>query len=77
MSNITISIDDELLKRAKKIAIDQDTTFSGLVRSYIERLVAKEEKHRQLLIDELDSLFQNSVAETGPVTWTRDDLHER
>lgn len=77
MSNITISIDDTLLKKAKKIAIDRDTSFSGLVRAYIEELVAKEEKHRKLRIDELDALFATSNAETGEKNWTRDELHER
>lgn len=39
MANITISIDDDLLKRARKIAIDRDTSFNGLVREYVESLV--------------------------------------
>jgi metal-responsive CopG/Arc/MetJ family transcriptional regulator len=77
MSNITISIDEQLLKKAKKIAIDKDTSFSGLIRAYIEDLVKREEKLRDLLIEELDMLFETSTAETGSKTWTRDDLHER
>jgi metal-responsive CopG/Arc/MetJ family transcriptional regulator len=77
MSNITISIDEQLLKKAKKIAIDKDTSFSGLIRAYIEDLVNREEKLRDLLIEELDMLFETSTAETGPKRWTRDDLHER
>jgi predicted transcriptional regulator len=77
MSNITISIDDELLKKAKKIAIDRETSFNGLIRSYIEDLVKKEEFRRQLLIDELDQLFENSPAAVGRVSWSREELHER
>lgn len=77
MANVTISIDDNVLKRAKKIAIDRDTSFNGLVREYVESLVAREERRRELQIEELDRLFEESTAIVGPVTWTRDDLHER
>ncbi len=77
MSNITISIDEQLLKKAKKIAIDKDTSVSGLVSAYIEDLVNREEKLQHLLIEELDMQFETSTAETGPKRWTKDDLHER
>jgi len=77
MANVTINIDDSLLKRAKKIAIDRETSFNGLVRDYVESLVAREERRRELQIEELDRLFEESTAVVGPVTWTRDELHER
>ena len=62
MSNITISIDDALLKKAKKIAIDKDTSFSGLVRDYINELVEKEEKHREMKVQELMYLFKKQFS---------------
>ena len=77
MSNITISIDDALLKKAKKIAIDKDTSFSGLVRDYINELVEKEEKHREMKVQELMYLFKNNSAKIGSIKWTRAELHER
>jgi len=77
MANVTISINDDVLKRAKKIAIDRDTSFNGLVRGYVESLVAGEQRRRELQIQELDRLFEESTAIVGPVTWSRDDLHER
>ncbi len=77
MANVTISIDDHLLKRAKKIAIDRDTSFNGLVREYVESIVAREQRRRELQIEELDKLFEESTAIVGSVTWTRDELHER
>ena len=77
MANVTLSIDDDLLKRARKIAIDRDTSFNGLVRRYVESLVAHEQRRRGLQIEELDRLFGESTATVGPVTWKRDELHER
>src|SRR5258708_36675261 len=34
--NITLSIDEEVVKRVRKIAIERDTTLTGLVRAYLE-----------------------------------------
>jgi hypothetical protein len=77
MSNVTISLDDELLKKAKKIAIDRETSFNGLVRNYVEELVRKDELRTRLRIDELDRLFSESDAKVGRRSWTREELHER
>ena len=77
MANVTISIDDDVLKQAKKIAIDRDTSFNGLVRAYVESLVARDQRRREMQIEELDRLFEESTAVVGPVTWTRDELHDR
>jgi len=77
MSNITISLDKDILKKAKKIAIDKETSFNGLIREYIKKLIDQDERSRQLMIEELDSLFAKSSAIIGRKTWTRDELHER
>lgn len=53
----------------KKIAIDRETSFNGLVR--------KDEMRTRLRIDELDRLFAESGAKVGKESWTRDELHER
>jgi Family of unknown function (DUF6364) len=39
--NVTLSLDDKLIKEVRKIAIDHDTTLTGLVRSYLEKLAAE------------------------------------
>jgi Family of unknown function (DUF6364) len=33
--NITLSLDDELVKKVRKIAVDRETTLTGLVRDYL------------------------------------------
>lgn len=77
MANITISIDDETLKKAKKIAIDHDTSFNGLVRRYVQQLVEHEENRRRLRIEALDQLFERADVEVGEINWSRAELHER
>jgi hypothetical protein len=37
--NITLSLADDLVKRVRKIAVDRDTTLTGLVRDYLTEVV--------------------------------------
>ena len=77
MPNITVSIDETLLKRAREVAIDRDTTLTGLIRKFLSDLVAKEELNRALSASELERLFTQSTAVVGERTWSRVDLHDR
>lgn len=77
MANVKMSIDEELLKKARKIAIDMDTNISDLFRGFLADLTRREGSRREFLADELDRLFGKSVASSNGVTWTRDELHER
>jgi len=75
--NVTMAVDDDLLKKARKIAVDKNTTLSGLFRDYLAGLVEQEEKSMDEIITELKGLFERSEAVTGEKKWNRDDLHER
>lgn len=75
--NITMAIDDKLLKKARKIAVDKDTTVTGLIREYLETLVLREDSAKKETISELSALLERSEAVVGNKKWTRDDLHER
>jgi hypothetical protein len=77
MANITMSIDKELLKKARKIAVEKETSLTGLIRSYLKELVEREEVLKELAAAELESLFAGSEAVVGKRTWARDDLHVR
>jgi len=77
MPNVTMSIDEDLLKAARKIAIDRNMTISDLFRLYLDDLVRTEQLKREYVADELERLFKKSTASSGNSTWTRDSLHER
>ena len=77
MPNITMSLDADLLKKARKIAIDKDTSLTGLIRAYLLDLVAKENVVRDIAAGELESLFLTSTAIVGKKTWSRGELHDR
>jgi hypothetical protein len=77
--NITLSLDDGLVKEVRKIAVDRDTTLTGLVRDYLETLAAesaasgRKRRERELL----DRSFERFQFKVGKRTWTRADLHAR
>ena len=77
MPNVTMSFDDELLKQARMIAVEQDTSLTGLIRAHLEALVEKEKVLKELSIAELQTVFAHSEAVVGRRTWSREDLHGR
>ena len=77
--NITLSLDEKLVKELRKIAVDRDTTLTGMVRDYLEKIAAENaatgKKRRQR--EALESTFEHLQFNVGERTWTRADLHAR
>lgn len=75
MANLTLSIDDDLLQRAREAALRDRTSVNALVREYLTRY-ADAKRQRFEALDVLDAL----AARTGSRSeqhWSRDQLHER
>jgi hypothetical protein len=77
MSNLTLAIDEELLRKARIAALEQHTSLNDLIRGYIETLTVGETVRRKTAVQELRLAFDTSTAKVGKRTWTRDELHER
>jgi hypothetical protein len=75
--NITMAIDTDLLKKARKIAVERDTTVTGLIRNYLKNLVEQQDGSRQETAAEFERLIEDSRARIGEKRWSRDDLYER
>ena len=77
MANLTITIDDELLKKARIRALEQGTSVNALLRDYLMAYAGHSEI--QAAIAEFLEIAKKSTAGSGPEgrTWTRDDAHER
>lgn len=75
MANLTLSLDDELLQKAREAALREHTSVNALVREYLERYVDARSRRMEAL-DALDALADRAdSASRGP--WSRDSLHER
>jgi len=77
--NITLSIDENLVKEVRKIAIERDTTLTGLVRAYLQDLAAEHAKsgRKRRELEALERSFEKFQFNLGKRTWRREDLHER
>jgi hypothetical protein len=77
--NITLSLDDKLVKDVRKIAVERDTTLTGLVRLYLEELAAEHaasgRKRRER--EALERSFRQFQFRVGKRTWKREDLYAR
>jgi hypothetical protein len=76
MPNVTISIESELLKRARIRAIEQGTSVNALIREYLTSL-AGTPLLKQAMDDVID-LARRSQSGSGPSgrSWTREELYD-
>ena len=77
MANLTLSIDSDLLKKSRKIAIDKDTSVNALVREFLEALVCREIIATDDVIIQLKDLYEKTSVQIDKIRWTREELHER
>ena len=77
MPNMTMTIEDDLLKKARKYAVETDTTVTGLVRGFLQGVADRHDQANETAIAELKRIFDEGGAVVGKRTWTREDLHER
>ena len=76
MRNLTLAMDDEILREARKLALDDNTTINQLVREYLKELVETRGRRSSARARIKQSMREKRVA-VGPRTWSREDLHER
>lgn len=75
--NITLNVDEEIVKKVRKIAIDKDTTLTEMVRDYLTWVAKGDALERQQSIAALDESFERLSRDMGPRNWTREDLYAR
>lgn len=76
MANLTITVDDEALKKARLRALEQGTSVNALLRDYLESYAGVHARQRQAA-KAIVELARRSQARRGQDSWTRDSLHER
>ncbi|MGH9065276.1 MAG: DUF6364 family protein [Acidimicrobiales bacterium] len=74
-TNLTLTVDEVVLRRARVRALQQGTSVNALVRGYLARLAGESgaaDGIRQFL-----EAVGGAGAGSGGRAWTRDELHER
>ena len=75
--NITLSIDDDIVKKVRRIAVDNDTTLTAMVREYLTSVANSDAAARQEHVARLKESFQKMSRDMGPREWTREELYAR
>jgi predicted transcriptional regulator len=73
--NITLKLDDELLKRVRHLAIDEDKSVSAWVSDLILQTVSRQDAYEQARNEALDVLKRGLALGGTPLT--REQAHER
>lgn len=74
--NITLSIDREILRRARLIAAERSTSVSGLLTEELERLVLDRDRHELAKREAIAELRRGYDLGGGPLP-SRDAVYQR
>lgn len=75
-SNLTITVDDEALRRARIRAVTQGTSVNAVLRDFLHAYAGMEDEHEAALAEVL-RLSEQSQAGRGGTSWSREELYER
>lgn len=77
--NVTLTLDDKLVKEIRKIAVERDTTLAGMVRAYLQDVAAQQANSEKVRQDQerFRETFDRLKFPMGKRTWKREDLYVR
>ena len=76
MKNITLSVDEDVVRTVRRYAAERGSTVNALVREFLTGLANREDRARQAR-QRIRQLSDQSTARVGSRSWTREELHER
>lgn len=77
MPNITLSVDEDVVKKVRKIAVDKNTTLTAMVRDFLTSVAARSDQDKQDAVRKLQRSFEELSRDMGHRRWSREELHER
>jgi predicted transcriptional regulator len=76
MKNITLAVDEDVLKAVRRYAATRDTTVNAMVREYLADIVQQEDRLAEAKRG-LKELMDNPTGRLGPnYEWNREELYE-
>ena len=76
MANLTITVDEAALRKARIRALAQGTSVNALLRDFLESY-AGVRGEQTAAVRSLLALSRSAEARRGTARWSRDELHER
>jgi hypothetical protein len=83
VANLTITVDDEVLKSARIRALEQGTSVNAILADHLRAFAGRGESQTQALKSLVELAHENArdgkrrAKQRGPRRWTREELHER
>jgi len=79
MANLTISVNDEVLRRARIRALEENTSVNAVLGKYLEEYSRLDEarRARQKALKRLLQIADEHPIDRGGGRWNRERLHER
>lgn len=74
--NLTITVEDEVLKQARIRALEENTSVNAVLREYLETYAGGAGRRHDAL-EHLILLSRTTKTGRGTARWTRDELHDR
>jgi hypothetical protein len=76
MKNITLAIDEKVLRQVRRYTAEHDTTVNALVREFLGNLVGQEERAAEAR-KRLVKMSEESEGRLGPNwKWNREEIYE-
>jgi Family of unknown function (DUF6364) len=72
--NVTLSIDEQTLNRARQLAQQRGTSLNQMIRDYLETLTTSDPDQAGI---ELERLWNEEEGDSGGWTWNREEVHDR
>jgi hypothetical protein len=73
-TNITLSVDEQTVARAREVARQQGTSLNALIREYIERIAGQ--RSGVAIYRQLEELWSEGGGHSGGRTPRREDAYE-
>ncbi len=71
---VTLSVDDELVEKAREVAASPGTSLDQLFNAYLEQLTARGDVEREL--EELERLSDEGGGRSRGWKFNRDEIHD-
>ncbi len=76
MANVTLSLDDSLLRRARVKAVHEHTSVNAVIRAFLTGWV-RDDDERAVAVERARAALDRATYRSGGAKRTRDDLHAR
>lgn len=79
MANLTITVPAEILKSARRRALEQGTSVNAVLRDYLSQFAGSRSAQADAVqrVLELSKAARSGRGKGTRAQWTRDDLHQR